>query len=167
MTEARDSVKVIIVAGLIITAVTWTVDVIADVFIDSQGDLMTSLFRPGLNESAERLAVVMIVFGIIGYFMELVKSRRDMIRDQDDLKETVYRLKHGGETLKRLKSLLPTCSSCYGMRDDFGTWYELDVYLKTYPEAIYAEGFCPGCTKEISRESEAEALSKEDLIPQA
>lgn len=167
MTERRDSVKVIIVAGLIITAVTWTVDVIADVFIDNQGDLMTSLFRPGLNESAERLAIIIILFGIIGYFMELTKNRREMMRDQDDLKETVDRLTHGDEILWRLKSLLPACASCYGIRDDLGNWYELDIYLKTFPESIYAEGYCPGCSRKRNGESEADALLKKIFIPQA
>lgn len=167
MTERQESVKAIIVAGLIITAVTWTADVIDHVFIDNQSDLMTSLFRPGLNESARRLAVIIILFGIIGYFMELTKNRREMVEEHHNLKETVDRLTHGGEILWRLKSLLPTCASCYSIRDEFNSWHELDIYLKNYPEAIYAEGYCPGCTRKKNGESEADALLKKIFIPQA
>ncbi|MEE9543241.1 MAG: hypothetical protein V3V95_05615 [Thermodesulfobacteriota bacterium] len=158
MTERRDNIKTIIVAGLIIIAVTWTADVIADVFIDSQGDLMTSLFSPGLSESAERLAIIIIVFGIVGYFIELSKNHRKIIRDQNYLKEIVDKLKDGPETIKKLKSLLPSCPTCDGIRDDFGSWHELDIYMEKYPDATYAEGYCPGCTKKMNLERQTEAL---------
>ncbi len=155
MTAKKERVKTIIVSGLIITAITWTADVIADVFIDNDGDLMTNLFSPGLNESAERLALIIIIIGIVGYFLELSKNHRKLIVSNDELQTAVDEQKKIGKTIKKLKSLLPTCPTCYSILDETGSWHELDIYLKEFPEAIYAEGYCPGCRKKMDSENPA------------
>jgi hypothetical protein len=167
MTQRQERVKVIIITGLIITAVAWSVDVVTDVFIDNEQGLIDSLLRPGVNETAERLAVIIILIGIIGYFFELNKSRIGMLKEHEDLKRTVGKLIADKRTLKKLKSLLPTCPDCDSIRDNIGAWHELDTYLYKFPETIYTEGYCPGCTRKRKLEREAEELAKKGVIGQA
>ena len=49
--------------------------------------------------------------------------------------------------LRRLQGLLPICSHCKRIRDDQGSWHEVEKYLRDHSEAEFSHGVCPYCMK--------------------
>lgn len=57
-------------------------------------------------------------------------------------------LKEAHSNIKILKGLLPICSSCKRIRDDNGSWNQLEFFIDTHSEAQLTHGMCPECAKE-------------------
>lgn len=56
------------------------------------------------------------------------------------------------ETLGKVKLLsghLPICSSCKKIRDDKGSWNQIELYIRERSEAEFTHGICPECTKKL------------------
>lgn len=64
---------------------------------------------------------------------ELIKANRDL---QDALEE-----------VKVLQGILPLCSFCKKIRNDEGSWEQVDVYIHKHSEADISHGICPDCAK--------------------
>ena len=160
MSFIKGRVSIIIATGLLIVLSAWCIDVIANLFTGSSDDILKSLLHPGLRETAKRLAVIIIVIGVTGFFLEIEKNRQDLTKRERNLNKQASELVCSSETLKKIKSLLPTCVSCDSLRDDFGQWHELDIYIKKYPDALFADGYCPGCTRKMNREKKKEVLTQ-------
>ena len=47
--------------------------------------------------------------------------------------------------IKVLEGILPTCCSCKRIRDDDGTWSQMESYIDRHSEAKFSHGFCPEC----------------------
>lgn len=47
--------------------------------------------------------------------------------------------------IKMLSGLLPICSSCKKIRDDKGSWNQLEMYISTHSDAEFTHGLCPDC----------------------
>ena len=50
--------------------------------------------------------------------------------------------------LKQLQGLLPVCSHCHRIRDDQGTWRQVEAYVRDHSEAEFSHGICPECLVE-------------------
>lgn len=57
--------------------------------------------------------------------------------------------------LKTLHGILPICSVCKKIRDDKGSWEQMEVYIRTHSEAEFSHGYCPECAKKVQTEFEA------------
>jgi len=55
--------------------------------------------------------------------------------------------------VKTLSGLLPICASCRRIRDQQGTWHNLEVYIRNHTEADFSHGICPGCHRNLYPES--------------
>jgi len=51
--------------------------------------------------------------------------------------------------IKRLRGMLPICSSCKKIKNDAGYWSQIEVYLKEHSEAEFSHGLCPDCIKKL------------------
>ena len=58
-------------------------------------------------------------------------------------------------TIKQLHGILPICSSCKKIRDDNGSWNEMEVYITEHSEADFSHGYCPECGKKALEEFKA------------
>ena len=52
-------------------------------------------------------------------------------------------------TIKKLHGILPICSSCKKIRDDKGSWNQLETYIREHSEAEFSHGLCPDCAKRL------------------
>ena len=50
--------------------------------------------------------------------------------------------------IKVLRGLLPMCCVCKKIRDDQGTWNELETFIDNHSEAALTHGLCPDCVRE-------------------
>jgi len=47
--------------------------------------------------------------------------------------------------VKTLKGILPICSYCNKIRDDQGSWNNLQAHINTHLDAKFSHGACPDC----------------------
>jgi len=86
---------------------------------------------------------VMLVAMAAGAFEWRVRSLRAR---QQDLKRRV------AEEMARVRvltGLLPVCSWCRKVRDDAGSWRQLEAYVHEHSEAEFTHGICPECLKKV------------------
>jgi hypothetical protein len=48
-----------------------------------------------------------------------------------------------------LRKLLPICSSCKKVRDDGGSWSQVEVYIESHFLARLDDGICPDCARKL------------------
>lgn len=51
--------------------------------------------------------------------------------------------------IKALKGLLPMCSHCKKIRDDQGSWRQLEEYMLSHADIQFSHGLCSQCAKEL------------------
>ena len=56
------------------------------------------------------------------------------------------------ERVRVLSGLLPICASCKKIRDNGGTWEQLEVYIKSHSDAEFTHSLCPECAREYEAE---------------
>lgn len=56
--------------------------------------------------------------------------------------------------LKVLRGYLPICASCKKIRDDEGSWQQIESYIRDNSEAEFSHGICPECSKKLYPEFE-------------
>jgi len=69
------------------------------------------------------------------------------ITDRVEARRLVLR-EHESE-IKRLRGMLPICSSCKRIRDDKGYWNQIEVYIRDHSDAEFSHGICPECIKKL------------------
>ena len=85
-----------------------------------------------------------IAFGFfsIHRWLELIISERK-------LKHQNIELQKAFDEIKRLKGILPICSSCKKIRDDDGYWHQVESYIRNHSEAEFSHGICPDCMRKL------------------
>ncbi|MBZ5631888.1 MAG: PAS domain S-box protein [Acidobacteriia bacterium] len=51
--------------------------------------------------------------------------------------------------VKLLSGLLPICASCKRIRDEHGSWHQLELYIGAHSEAAFSHGLCTECVREM------------------
>ncbi len=51
--------------------------------------------------------------------------------------------------VKVLSGLLPICAACKKIRDDKGSWEQIEVYIRNRTDAKFSHGICPECAREL------------------
>lgn len=67
----------------------------------------------------------------------------------DALKERTRELEDALSSIKRLKGLLPICSSCKKIRNDKGYWKQIEEYFSENSDIMFSHGLCPKCIKKL------------------
>jgi len=67
---------------------------------------------------------------------ESVNARKLMLQERDS-------------EIKKLRGMLPICSSCKKIRDDKGYWTQIEVYIREHSEAEFSHGICPACARKL------------------
>ena len=70
-------------------------------------------------------------------------------RLEDELNQTVKRLKTTLSELKTLSGLLPICANCKKVRDDQGYWRQIEQYITEHSQAAFSHGICPDCVAKL------------------
>lgn len=67
--------------------------------------------------------------------------------------ELLARIKKEVE-LKTLRGLIPICANCKSIRDDKGTWNEIEAYVQSHSLALFSHGICPKCADKLYGDQE-------------
>ena len=71
------------------------------------------------------------------------------LRDVTELvnsREVVDELK---KKLNLLEGILPVCARCHKIRDDDGSWRQIESYIRDHSEADFSHAICPDCSKAL------------------
>ncbi len=74
----------------------------------------------------------------------------------DERQELVYgaarditELKRTQAEVRQLSGLLPICASCKKIRDDKGSWNQIEIYISRRSAAEFSHGICPDCEAKL------------------
>ncbi len=112
---------------------------------------------PGLIVSI----LVLLVTVSVGNLILILKTDEKDLKDLNEqlevkVKERTSELEKKNNELeealsqvKLLSGMLPICSSCKKIRNDHGTWVQIEQYIGTHSEAEFTHGLCPECAKKL------------------
>lgn len=83
---------------------------------------------------------------------ELVVQVRRREEAEAEKARLVPELENALADVARLRKLLPICSSCKRVRDDGGSWSQVEVYIESHFLARLDDGMCPDCARKLYRE---------------
>jgi len=72
---------------------------------------------------------------------------------EDELLKTNISLENSLTEIRTLQSVLPICSYCKHIRDDEGSWEQLESYISTHSDTKFSHGICPDCLVKVRKES--------------
>ncbi len=62
--------------------------------------------------------------------------------------ELLARVKQQVE-MKILRGLIPICANCKDIRDDKGSWNQIEAYIQKHSSALFSHGMCPKCMDKL------------------
>lgn len=83
------------------------------------------------------------LLGVQGVARDITK-RKQAEREQERL---IAELQNALTEVKTLSGLLPICSHCKKIRDDKGSWIQLESFIHERSRAQFSHGICPDCKK--------------------
>jgi len=102
----------------------------------------------------ERNGLIQLNDQRMGMFDEEIIEYIEMIGEQIGLavknQLTYSRLKVTLEEINILKGIIRVCASCKKVRDEKGTWQEVEAYIKKHSESELTQEICPDCQKKDS-----------------
>lgn len=81
--------------------------------------------------------------GIEGMLRDV--SERVISEAERDL--LLAQLQEAANNIKTLSGLLPICAGCKKIRNDKGSWSQIETYISQHSEAEFSHGLCPECRK--------------------
>jgi hypothetical protein len=65
--------------------------------------------------------------------------------DYDALVSANANLAEALHRVRQLSGLLPICSWCKKIRDERGSWHQMEMYIAEHSEADFSHSICPDC----------------------
>lgn len=59
------------------------------------------------------------------------------------------------DAVKTLHGLIPICATCKRIRDDAGSWNQLEAYISSHTDASFSHGICPTCLERTLSEDQS------------
>jgi two-component system cell cycle response regulator len=75
------------------------------------------------------------------------RHNHELACKNDDLEKANAELKKALKRIRSLEGILPICSYCNKIRDEEGSWYQLETYISQHSSAKFSHGICPACIR--------------------
>ena len=74
----------------------------------------------------------------------------DLRRQAEDEKDSlIIELQKALDEVKTLRGFIPICASCKKIRNDKGSWQQIEAYISAHSDAEFSHGICPECAKKL------------------
>lgn len=73
-----------------------------------------------------------------------IARRRTAEAERD---RVIVELRRALSEVKTLRGLLPICAHCKRIRDDKGSWNQIEAYVRRHSDAEFSHGICPECSR--------------------
>lgn len=87
-----------------------------------------------------------------------VSERRLVEMEREKL---IVELRATMSEIKRLQGIIPICATCKKIRDDQGSWRQMEAYIRDHSEAEFSHGICPECLQKVEEELERDMAQQE------
>ncbi len=74
---------------------------------------------------------------------------RRSIRYAIERKKLLTELARSAKEIKTLRGFLPICANCKKIRDDKGSWTQIEAYISERSDAEFTHGLCPECVTKL------------------
>jgi PAS domain S-box-containing protein len=71
------------------------------------------------------------------------------VRDVSEREHLIDQLRLALDDLKLLRGLLSICASCKRIRDERGSWQQMESYIQSHSEAKFTHGLCEDCVRKL------------------
>lgn len=68
---------------------------------------------------------------------------------EQEREKLITQLQKALAEIKTLHGILPICSSCKKIRDDKGSWTQMEAYISEHTDAEFSHGLCAECAKKL------------------
>jgi two-component system cell cycle response regulator len=89
--------------------------------------------------NSDRMQILDLLFST---YQNSLQQKRELERKNKELKEAL-------DTINTLHGILPICANCKKIRDDKGSWSQIEAYITKHSEAQFSHGICPECAKKL------------------
>ncbi len=111
-----------------------------------------------IDDLVNRINALVFVVLSLGLLFISWRAHRALARERAAQDELVKALSE----IKVLQGLLPICSGCKKIRDDKGSWNQLEIFIRDHSGADFTHSICPDCAKALYPE-----FCTEDVKPPA
>ena len=80
---------------------------------------------------------------------ELETQAIEMRRKEEERENLVEKLQQALARMEILRGILPICSSCKKIRENNGSWTEIEPYIASHSQARFSHSICPDCEEEL------------------
>ncbi len=109
--------------------------------------IIFDIFGEGIKAQAIFTAVLapLLIASIVSWFVIglLIK-----------VEERTNDLENALKEIKILKDILPICSYCKNIRDDEGSWKQMESYISSHSDTQFSHGICPDCLVKVRKEND-------------
>jgi len=96
---------------------------------------------PSLLSGAGARAISFLVYPAVTAVLVYGLTDLDLQRVESDLRASM-------EEVRTLRGLIPICSYCKKIRNDRGSWQQVEAYVAEHTDAAFTHGICPRCMHE-------------------
>jgi K+-sensing histidine kinase KdpD len=90
-----------------------------------------------------RLVSFVVIGSLTSRIRQLIDRERQLV---EDLQQSI-------SEVKVLEAFLPICSQCKKIRNQEGSWQQLEVYISEHSDTKFSHGYCPECAKKAIEEA--------------
>jgi len=113
-----------------------------------------------LNLNFQVLVFVLIVITILVLILRASRYHKNMVKElnksvserTEELRITNQDLQSSLDEIKTIQGIIPICSYCHSIRDDEGSWDQLESYISKNSDAAFSHGICPKCLPKVRTE---------------
>lgn len=84
--------------------------------------------------------------GGLSVYMSDITARKSAEAEREGL---IAELQTAMTQVKVLRGLLPICANCKKIRDQDGSWRQIESYIQKHSDAEFSHGICPGCLERL------------------
>jgi PAS domain S-box-containing protein len=82
-----------------------------------------------------------------------IEDATERKRAEDERERLILELQDALATVKSLSGLLPICASCKRIRDEAGSWNQIEAFIQSHSDAEFTHSFCPECMQRLYPEA--------------
>lgn len=79
----------------------------------------------------------------------VIHAERERKHHQAERERLIADLQKALVEIRKLQGILPICSSCKKIRDDKGSWNQIETYIRDHSEADFSHSICPECAEQL------------------
>lgn len=95
----------------------------------------------------ENITIILTITGVLLSVIIAFIATYLVLKAEKVLQDEKNKLQTALDEIKTLRGIIPICSYCKQIRDDHGSWKQMEEYIHAHSEAEFSHSICPSCMK--------------------